>query len=157
MEVYDESYKLSDSLSNAINASPPTTWLVITEGWCGDAAFNVPMIAAVERKFPAKVNLRLFMRDSNLELIDANLTGGSRFIPKLVVLGRDMKELGNWEPRPAGLQAKMKQWKEEGLVLKVIIPKVKEWYADSTRSIQEELIALIKSYPANIYTLIIIK
>ena len=35
MEVYDESYKLSDGLSNAINASPPATWLVITEAWCG--------------------------------------------------------------------------------------------------------------------------
>ena len=87
------------------------------------------------------------MRDSNHELIDANLTDGGRSIPKLVVVGQDFKELGNWGPRPAGLQAKMKQWKEEGLVLKDIIPKVKEWYdADATRSIQVELTALIKSY-----------
>jgi hypothetical protein len=147
MAQYDKTYKTSDGLKAALTAAPATAWLVITEGWCGDAAFNVPMLAAVERAFPDKISLHLFLRDSNLELMDANLTEGGRSIPKLVVLSNDFKELGNWGPRPAGLQTLMKSWKNEGLHIKEIIPRVHEWYDnDATRSVQEELTEMIKSY-----------
>ena len=148
MNKYDESYRLSEELVSIVEQSSPVTWLVITEGWCGDAAFNLPLLALVEKQFPEKVRLRLFLRDSNLELIDANLTDGGRSIPKLVILDQNMKELGTWGPRPAGLQTLMNRWKEGRLMLKDIIPKAKEWYdADASRSIQEELIALIKTTP----------
>jgi len=147
MDRYDQTYKVSDSLKAALTAAPATAWLVITEGWCGDAAFNVPMLAAIEKAFPDKVSLHFFLRDSNLDLIDANLTNGGRSIPKMVVLSKDFKELGHWGPRPAGLQILMKNWKNEGLHLKEIIPKVHEWYDnDATSSVQGELVEMIKSY-----------
>ena len=60
MMQYDESYHVSEELKASIMASPEAIWLVITEGWCGDAAFNVPMMAAIEKAVPAKVQLRLF-------------------------------------------------------------------------------------------------
>ena len=89
-----------------------------------------------------------FLRDSNLELMDAHLTNGGRSIPKLIVLNQDLKEIGNWGPRPAALHSLMDKWKSDGLMLKGIIPKMHEWYrADNTHSTLEELIALIKSYP----------
>ena len=87
------------------------------------------------------------MRDSNLELIDANLTDGGRSIPKLVILSHEMEKLGEWGPRPAGLKALMKTWKEENLSLKEIIPKVHEWYnADNTKSLQQELKSVVEAY-----------
>ena len=150
MDTYDESYRVSESLKKLLEAAPTTTWAVITEGWCGDAAFNVPLLAALEKAAPEKIKLSLFLRDSNLELMDAYLTDGGRSIPKVIVLSQDLKELGTWGPRPAALQILMKQWKSEGLVLKDIIPKVKDWYdADNTKSLQEELSALVKSYTAS--------
>jgi hypothetical protein len=104
------------------------------------------MFAAIERAVPEKVQLSIFLRDSNVELMDANLNGGGRSIPKLIVLSEDLKELGTWGPRPAGLQILMDTWKAEGLGLKEMIPKVHDWYdADATRSVQEELEKLIKS------------
>ena len=146
MEQYDQTYKVNDSLKDALKASPATLWLVLTEGWCGDAAFNVPMIAAIEKAVPDKVRLCILLRDSNMELMDAHLTDGGRSIPKLVILSEELKELGSWGPRPAGLQAQMKNWKDEGLTLKELIPKVHAWYnTDATRSIQEELKTLVTS------------
>ncbi len=147
MDVYDESYRVSENLRNLALVAPATTWMVITEGWCGDAAYNVPLLAALEKAVPEKIKLSLFLRDTNLELMDAYLTDGGRSIPKVVVLNQQLKELGTWGPRPAALQTLMKQWKSEGLVLKDLIPKVHDWYnADNTTSLQEELSALIKSY-----------
>lgn len=147
MEQYDTAYQVSDSLKAALEAAPATTWLVLTEGWCGDAAFNVPMLAAIEKARPDKVQLHFFLRDSHLDLMDAHLTDGGRSIPKLVVLSDALSELGTWGPRPADLQSQMKIWKGEGLALKELIPRVQEWYnADATHSVQQELIMLINSY-----------
>jgi hypothetical protein len=138
---------VSDELKATLQEAPATTWLVITEGWCGDAAFNLPTMAALEQAVPGKIKLGLFLRDSNLELIDANLTDGGRSIPKLVVLGADMKVLGTWGPRPAGLQLQTKVWKSEGLGLQELIPKVHGWYnSDNTVTLQQELVELIRSY-----------
>ena len=147
MNVYDESYRVSEDLKELALAAPATTWVIITEGWCGDAAYNVPLLAALEKAVPEKIKLCLFLRDTNLELMDAYLTDGGRSIPKVVVLNQGLKELGTWGPRPTALQTLMKQWKSEGLVLKDLIPKVHDWYsADNTTSLQEELSGLISSY-----------
>ena len=147
MDQYDKSYKLSDSLKAAVDAAPSTTWLVLTEGWCGDAAFNIPMMNVIEKAIPGKVQLRLLFRDSNLDVMDANLTDGGRSIPKLIVLSNTLTELGHWGPRPEGLQSLMKQWKSDGLILKDLIPKVHDWYnTDATHSLQQELITMIKAY-----------
>ena len=145
MDDYDESYRVLPELLAAVEQGPSTTWLVITEGWCGDAAFNVPLFHVLAELAPDKVKLRLVLRDSNLELMDAHLTDGGRSIPKLIVLSESLQPLGFWGPRPAGLQLLMKQWKDDGLELKQLIPKVHGWYdADKTRSLQQELTRLLK-------------
>jgi hypothetical protein len=147
MNTYDDICKVSGSLKAALETAPAAIWLVLTEGWCGDAAFNVPMMAAIERAMPDKVQLRLLYRDQNLDIIDAHLTNGGRSIPKLIVLDHSFNELGSWGPQPKGLQQEMKTWKSEGLELKQIIPKVREWYdKDATQSVQHELEELVKSY-----------
>jgi hypothetical protein len=147
MDKYDRDYHVSAELKDALSVAPATIWLVITEGWCGDAAFNVPLLYAAEKEMPKKIKLRLVLRDSNPELMDANLTDGGRSIPKLIVLDDQLKPSGYWGPRPAGLQSLMKQWKNDGLELKELIPKVHGWYdMDKTRSLQQELTRLVKRY-----------
>jgi hypothetical protein len=144
MDICDQTYVVSDSLRKTIEDAPDSIWLVIAEGWCTDAAFSVPMMAAIERALPGKIQLRIFLRDANLELIDANLTDGGRSIPKLIVLDKDLQEMASWGPRPARLISQVTAWKAEGLTMKQIIPKMHAWYdADATRSLQEELELLL--------------
>jgi hypothetical protein len=147
MAEYDETYEVFDSLKEALAKAPATTWLVLTEGWCGDAAFNIPMLHVIEKAMPDKVKLRLLFRDSNLDVMDANLTDGGRSIPKMVVLSDELQVLGHWGPRPGELQILLKAWKAEGLTLHDIIPNVHAWYnANKTYSLQTELKTLIESY-----------
>jgi hypothetical protein len=62
-------------------------------------------------------------------------------------LDKQIKPLTYWGPRPTGLQSLMKQWKNDGLELKDLIPKVHGWYdIDKTRSLQQELTRLVKRY-----------
>lgn len=42
---------------------------MLTEGWCGDAAQNLPVINKIAEENP-NINLKLVLRDENLELMD---------------------------------------------------------------------------------------
>lgn len=120
-------------------------FLVISEGWCGDAAQIVPVINKLVEQAPDQFDLKLVLRDKNLELIDAHLTNGGRAIPVLLVLN-EQKELvlPKWGPRPHVLQTLLAQWKKDSSDMGLIAEQLHGWYAkDKTQSTQEELTKLL--------------
>jgi len=95
-----ETYKPSDELREAVRAiEEPQLWMVITEPWCGDSAFLLPVIAEAAA-LNDHIQLRILHRDDNLDIMDQYLTDGSRSIPKLVAFSEDGEEQFTWGPRP---------------------------------------------------------
>ena len=85
----------------------PVNTLVITEDWCGDALANVPVLAKLAEQ-TGKLNLRLFLRDQNLDLADQYLKEGKyRSVPVFVFFDDQMRELGHFIERPAAATAEM--------------------------------------------------
>lgn len=85
----------------------PLNVLVITEDWCGDALANVPVLAKLADA-TGKLNLRLFLRDKNLDLADSYLKEGKyRSVPVFVFFDAQMNELGHFIERPARATAEM--------------------------------------------------
>lgn len=126
----------------------PQTWLVITEGWCGDAAQILPVLHAMATLNPA-IELKLLLRDENLELMDQYLTRGvSRSIPILIVIDNGtMQELFHWGPRPAVLQESFYKMREEAMPGNLVTEKIHGWYAkDKTVTIQQELTGLLQQH-----------
>ncbi len=102
MKRIDKTIEVLPDLQQLISSiNKPQTWIVLTEGWCGDAAQIVPVFYALS-KLNDKINFALLLRDDNLELMDQCLTNGkSRSIPKLIAADTEtMEELFNWGPRP---------------------------------------------------------
>lgn len=100
MKRLDKTIKLTDeTLAKVKDIQEQQTWLVLTEGWCGDAAQNIPVINKIAEE-NANINLKLVLRDENLELMDAFLTNGGRSIPKLIALDKDNQVINTWGPRP---------------------------------------------------------
>ncbi len=123
-------------------------WVVITEGWCGDAAQIVPVIAEIAKN-SAKIKLSLILRDEHPDIMDQYLTNGGRSIPKLVCLeAGTLKELGSWGPRPAAAQEMiMEAKKNPDLSRDEFIHKVHKWYADNkTLDTQHELLEKIREW-----------
>jgi hypothetical protein len=94
MKRLDKQTKLSESATSKLkNIQNNFTWLVLTEGWCGDAAQTLPVI----NKFAeanSKIDLKVVLRDENDDLMNQFLTNGSRSIPKLIVIdGKRIKLL----------------------------------------------------------------
>jgi len=85
----------------------PVNTLVITEDWCGDALANLPVLAKVASE-TGKLNLRVFLRDQNLDLADQYLKEGKyRSVPVFVFFDQQMRELGHFIERPARATAEM--------------------------------------------------
>lgn len=127
-----------------VSIDTPQIWLVLTEGWCGDAAQSLPVMQALAGLNP-RISLRLLLRDENLELMDRYLTNGiSRSIPKLIALDPETgQELFTWGPRPAALQESFQGMRSEGLPYDVIKEELQRWYnKDKTATIQQELAGL---------------
>ncbi|TDH22961.1 thioredoxin family protein [Segetibacter sp. 3557_3] len=146
MQRLDSSVKLlPETISVLKKIELPQTWMVLTESWCGDAAQIVPIINAFTRQTD-KIELKLFLRDENLVLMDLYLTHGkSRSIPKLIVANSfNMEELFNWGPRPAALQELMNVWVAEEQPFEEMKGQLHLWYAkDDGVSTQKELTKLL--------------
>ncbi|MTH16966.1 thioredoxin family protein [Flavobacterium sp. LC2016-01] len=127
-------------------------WLVISEGWCGDAAQILPILNKMAHESDKKIDLRIVFRDENDELMNHYLTNGGRAIPKVIVI---CKEAGivraDWGPRPKGATELMvKHKKEVGPIDEKIKTDLQLWYlADKGISVQEELVEIMESIKYN--------
>lgn len=140
-----KSYKVSEDLSSLIkNISVNQYWILITEEWCGDSAQTVPFIYEMTKVNP-KINLRIFKRDTNLDLMDLYLTNGSRSIPKLIVFDNFGNELFTWGPRPKEAQDLVNRLKAEGKSKDEFIEQLHLWYGRNRgKNLEEEFKELIQ-------------
>ncbi len=124
-------------------------WLIITEGWCGDAAQNIPVIEKIAAASD-NIETRYVLRDENLELMDAYLTNNARSIPKLIALDAEsLEELGTWGPRPQASMDLFIELKHQGLEKPLIMENLQRWYiADKNRTIQAEFENLLDEWRA---------
>jgi len=125
-----KSYKPSTAISERISSiNKPQIWMVLTENWCGDSAQTLPYISLMADSNPL-IDLRILERDSNLDIMDYYLTGGtSRSIPKLVAFDNSGNELFTWGPRPAEAQKLVDSLKEKGFEKEEFIKELHKWYA----------------------------
>jgi hypothetical protein len=85
-------------------SSQPLRVLVIAEDWCGDVISNLPVLGKLAAASDGKLDVRVFLRDQNLDLIDQYLKEGKyRSIPVFVFFDQDFNELGHMIERPASV------------------------------------------------------
>ena len=120
-------------------------WIVITESWCGDSAQNLPVIAKLAQ-LNNRIDLKIVLRDSNLEFMDLHLTNGGRAIPKLIVFDEDDNELFQWGPRPVEAQNLFTRLKNDGMEKSEINKELHLWYGRNRgKEVEKEIIQLVKS------------
>lgn len=81
----------------------PLHILCTTEEWCGDARAYVPAVARIAADYP-QLDLKIFLRDKNLDITDQYLKDGEhRAIPVFVVFDENFQEKGHFIERPAAV------------------------------------------------------
>jgi hypothetical protein len=150
MKRLDKQISLLPELEQVLSSvSKPLIWLVLTEGWCGDAAQIVPLFEKMASQ-NEKITLRFILRDEHLDIMDEFLTNErSRSIPKLICLDADTLEvLGSWGPRPEEAQDLfMSLASSEETTWQEVAEKLHKWYADDkTESVQREFLAVFEEW-----------
>jgi len=83
--------------------------MVITEDWCGDALYNVPVLAKLVEGNP-NIETRVFLRDKNADLMDQYLNQGMyRSIPVFAFFDENMNEVARLLERPAKITEQLEK------------------------------------------------
>lgn len=130
MNRLDRTIKLLPEVQERLKALKSNyIWLVISEGWCGDAAQLLPIMNIMVKESEL-TEMRIVLRDENPALMDAFLTNGARSIPKLVLVETETNAvLGSWGPRPAGATQLIADYKAaHGKVDETAKTELQKWY-----------------------------
>ncbi|MCT8340641.1 thioredoxin family protein [Flavobacteriaceae bacterium TK19130] len=138
---------LPEELERLLKSSTASQkWLVISEPWCGDAAQSLPFINAVA-SHSEKIELKIVLRDDNLEVMDQFLTNGSRSIPVLVMMNDVFEVQQVWGPRPQPATKLVSDYKNtHGQIDDVLKKELQLWYnQDKGKTVLSELQRYLES------------
>lgn len=146
MNRLEKTIKITDEFAEKLKQlKREYLWLVISEGWCGDAAQLLPIFHKMAELSP-RIDLKITFRDENDDLMNLFLTNGARGIPKLIILDKNTLEvLGDFGPRPQGAKQLILDYKaEHGVVDETAKTNLQLWYLhDKGVSTQQEIMELM--------------
>lgn len=132
-------------LENLQNLTSKQTWLVISEGWCGDAAQILPIIKLMAEA-SENIDLKIVFRDENETLMAEFLTNGAKSIPKLIILDENLEIINHWGPRPEAAKNLILDYKaQHGIVDEPAKIALQKWYLDDKGiSTMKEIISILQ-------------
>jgi len=110
--------------------------LVLTEDWCGDALYNFPVFAKLVHGHP-RVEMRIFLRDKNPDLMDQYLNQGIyRSIPVFAFFDENMNEVARFLERPPKLTEQLE---------KAMLEVRKKLRAENLEAWRQEVVSEVRS------------
>ena len=153
MHRLDKTIVISEDVINKLNSLKNNyIWLVLSEGWCGDAAQIMPILNKMALAAQS-IELKIVFRDENPDLMNLFLTNGAKAIPKLIVLDKKTLNIeANWGPRPKGALELIANYKEkQGKIDANAKTELQLWYLhDKGFSTQNEVSELMISIESEI-------
>jgi hypothetical protein len=149
MNRLEKTVKISTEIIQKLNQlNGDYIWLVISEGWCGDAAQILPVIYKMA-ELSERIDLKIVFRDENEDLMNLFLSNGTKSIPKLIILDKNTLEvLSDFGPRPIGAKQLILDYKaKHGIVDETAKTNLQLWYLhDKGLSIQKEILDLMLAF-----------
>jgi hypothetical protein len=149
MNRLEKTVKISTEIIQKLNQlNGDYIWLVISEGWCGDAAQILPVIYKMA-ELSERIDLKIVFRDENEDLMNLFLSNGTKSIPKLIILDKiTLEVLGDFGPRPIGAKQLILDYKaKHGIVDETAKTNLQLWYLhDKGLSTQKEILDLMLAF-----------
>lgn len=146
MNRLDKTIKVVEEVSKQLkNITQKQIWLVLSEGWCGDAAQILPVINKMAEE-TENIELKIVLRDENDSLMNLFLTNSNKSIPKLIILDAEsLKLIADWGPRPEPARKLISDYKEKhGVVDEPVKVELQKWYLqDKGISTQKEIMQIM--------------
>ena len=147
MDRLDKTMKLTQETQESLTKlNKSFTFLVIAEGWCGDAAQILPVLNRIAEG-SSKIDLKVVCRDENDELMSQYLTNGGKAIPKLIIVDQDNNVVDSWGPRPSTATQMVLDYKNTHGALDAEFKKnLQIWYnKDKGMNTQKDILAVLQA------------
>lgn len=112
LEENERTVQLRKEDLDAFRRASPLHVLVLTEDWCGDALANVPIVGRIAKE-TGSIDLRVFLRDQNDDLMAQYMNGKFKSIPVLAFFDDRFREVGRWIERPGAVTERRKAKRAE--------------------------------------------
>ena len=146
MRRWDKTIKVSKETQQKISEfNQKMTLLIITESWCGDAAHVIPALNKMAELNP-NIDVKLVLRDENLELMDMFLTKGGRAIPKVIMIDDETGAvLSTYGPRPSEASSYVNRFvAKNGSLTPEFKEDLQHWYnGDKGQNIIKDVIEIL--------------
>ncbi len=146
MSRWDKTLKIPAAIQESIaQLNKNLLFLVITESWCGDASPSLPVINKIAELNP-NIELRIVLRDENLDLMNRFLTNNAMSIPKLIIVDHDTEEvIADWGPRPSEATKMVEVYKAlHGKLTPEFKQDLQVWYnKDKGQNILSDIVGLL--------------
>jgi hypothetical protein len=140
-----------DDLAALRRLPRPVNVLALAEDWCGDVIANLPVLGKLAEASSGKLNVRILLRDQNLDVMDRYLNRGEfRSIPTFVFLDQNLGEVGVFKERPdsvtktqaekrAALHAAHPEWGAPGTPPNEMPEDVRQSYQEAMAQMRDEI------------------
>jgi hypothetical protein len=146
----------------------PLSVMVLAEDWCGDVIDNLPILGQIAEE-SGKLELRIFLRDQNADLMDQYLNLGQfRSIPVFAFFDDHWTEWGRFIERPKSVTDRRRRLREElfaqhpefgsadtpisqlpeevrNQIIEANSAWREEWKADDTKEVVRALVEIVQS------------
>ncbi|MBO6577358.1 MAG: thioredoxin family protein [Rhodothermales bacterium] len=141
-----ESFELPESFQALMRLQGAQTWLFLTEHWCADAAYSLPVVLAAAEAAPS-AEVRFLLRDDNLSVMERYLTKKARSIPVLAVFDAQGNEILRWGSKPLALDVHRKELQASGADGPTVSAATIKWYEgegwlEVARELEERFLAV---------------
>ena len=118
---------------------------VMTYDGCGDALYNIPILAKIAKLSP-NIDLRVVQRDDNLDIIDQHLNQGVyRSVPCFIFLDDNYQEIANLKERSEDM-ARVMEYEQLQVRRRLRVENKDPWRAEMLNEFKN-VVANHKKYP----------
>ena len=147
MDRLDKTISLTQETKEIVeNLKKRITFLVISEGLCGGAAYIVPFLNKIAIASNT-IDLKIVLRDENETLMNQFLTNGSKSIPMVILVDEHNNVINSFGPRPSIATSMVLEYKQLNGSLDAEFKKdLQLWYnKHKGNNTQRDIIKLLKS------------
>lgn len=135
MTEFADEIEIADEDIEWWGQQPKLNVLVLTYDGCGDALYNIPVLAKIARHC-SNIDLRVVQRDENLDIMNSYLNKGMyQSVPAFIFMDENLVEIGNLKERSEEMT---EVFEREGIRLRRSLRELNKepWRAEMARELR---------------------
>ncbi len=145
LKLYEEQTPLSEDFMKLLAKPKSIKLALVTEPWSIETAHILYYIKQIEKNGQGKVQVLIFLRDTNPEIVEKVLEDPTVNLPRIIIMDRKNEVKRFWGPRTEEAELYYQTLLEKGADKMERYAEMQKWYKeDNGKAFQKEFFEVIK-------------